>query len=103
MRGQSVVVDVEDITVSVRHTAAVELSAFAGHTFERVRNAFWRLVDGTTNTELARAKLRVGGAHTGMVVAKVYRAEGIWQFQALGAPIRAGHPVEAATQLDPYL
>lgn len=92
-----------DLTRLPAHVTAVVfvVTSYAGHTFERVRNAFWRLVDDATNTELARAKLRVGGAHTGMVVAKVRRAEGIWQFQALGAPIRAGHPVEAATQLDP--
>jgi stress response protein SCP2 len=66
------------------------VTSYGGHTFERVRNVFWRLVDGTTNTELARAKLRVGGAHTGMVVAKVHRAEGVWQFQALAHPSEPG-------------
>lgn len=82
------------------HVTAVVfvVTSYAGHTFERVRNAFWRLVDDATNTELARAKLRVGGAHTGMVVAKVRRAEGVWQFPSARrthpsrTPGRSRHP-----------
>ncbi|MFI1917366.1 TerD family protein [Nocardia sp. NPDC020380] len=79
------------------------ITSYAGHTFERVRNAFWRLIDGTTNSELTRSNLSAGGPHTGMVVAKVSREDGVWSVQALGHPIQAGHPVEAAAQVVRYL
>ncbi|WP_069162481.1 TerD family protein [Nocardia altamirensis] len=79
------------------------VTSYAGHTFERVHNAYWRLVDGGTDLELSGGNLRVGGNHTGMVVAKVQRTDEIWRFRALGAPIQAGHPVEAAEQVAPYL
>jgi len=79
------------------------VTSYAGHTFERVRNAYWRMIDGTSGAELARGNLRAGGRHTGMVVAKVYRDDGIWRLGAIGAPIEAGHPVEAIQQVTAYL
>ncbi|WP_024805199.1 TerD family protein [Nocardia sp. BMG51109] len=80
------------------------VSSYAGHTFERIRNGYWRMVDGSTNAELARGNLHGGGPHTGMVVAKVYRdSSGNWRVAAIGAPIQAGHPVEAVQQVSPYL
>ncbi|WP_405163217.1 TerD family protein [Nocardia sp. NBC_01499] len=99
---ETIAVDLTRLAPTV--TAVVfTVTSYAGHTFERVRNAYWRLIDGATDTELARANLRVGGAHTGMVVAKVYRAEGMWKLRALDQPIQAGHPVEAAEQIAPFL
>ncbi|WP_433520251.1 TerD family protein [Nocardia pseudovaccinii] len=71
--------------------------------FERVRNAFWRLVDGATNTELTRANLCSGGPHTGMLVAELHRGHGTWKLQSLGQPIQAAHPLEAVNQIGPYL
>nr|WP_083905358.1 TerD family protein [Nocardia transvalensis] len=85
------------------NTLMFVVSSYGGHTFERIRNGYWRLVDGSNNTELARGNLRGGGAHTGMVVAKVYREDGIWRLASIGAPIQAGHPVEAVQQVSPYL
>jgi stress response protein SCP2 len=79
------------------------VTSYAGHTFERLRNAYWRLVDGTSDAELARGNLRAGGTHTGMVVAKVHREDGIWRLAAIGAPIQAGHPVEAVPEATAYL
>ncbi len=94
-----------DLTRLPQQVSAVVfvVTSYAGHTFERLRNAYWRLVDGTANAELARGNLRAGGAHTGMVVAKVTRDEGHWRLAAIGAPIQAGHPVEAVQQITPYL
>ncbi|MBF6328009.1 TerD family protein [Nocardia transvalensis] len=79
------------------------VTSYAGHTFERVRNAYWRLIDGTSNAELARGNLRAGGPNTGMVVAKVYRDDAHWRLAAVGAPIHAGHPVEAVQPVTQFL
>ncbi|MCM6772364.1 TerD family protein [Nocardia sp. CDC159] len=79
------------------------VTSYAGHTFERLRNAFWRLIDGTTNAELARGNLRAGGQHTGMIVAKVYRDDATWRLAAIGEPIQAGHPVEAVAPVTRFL
>ncbi|GAB2563301.1 TerD family protein [Nocardia heshunensis] len=103
-KGDDEVITVDLTRVGSHVTAIVfVITSYAGHTFERVRNSFWRLIDGTTSTELTRSNLSAGGAHTGMVVAKVHREDGIWKVQALGHPIQASHPVEAAAQVAPFL
>ncbi|MFX0579021.1 TerD family protein [Nocardia nepalensis] len=99
---ETIAVDLTRLPVHVTAVVFV-ITSYAGHTFERVRNAFWRLVDGTTNAELTRANLRSGGAHTGMLVAKLHREDGAWKLQALGHPIQASHPLEAVDQIGPYL
>ncbi|WP_107655469.1 TerD family protein [Nocardia suismassiliense] len=103
-RGDNEMIDVDLTKLSPEASTVIfVVTSYAGHTFERVRNAFWRLVDGTTDIELTGGSLRVGGKHTGMVVAKVQREADVWKFRALGAPIQAGHPVEAAEQVAPFL
>ncbi|MEC3915809.1 TerD family protein [Nocardia sp. CDC160] len=103
-KGDDEVITVDLTRVGPHVTAIVfVITSYAGHTFERVRNAFWRLIDGTTSTELTRSNLSAGGPHTGMVVAKVHREDGVWKVQALGHGIQAGHPVEAAAQVVQFL
>ncbi|WP_405490121.1 TerD family protein [Nocardia sp. NBC_00511] len=103
-KGDDEVITVDLTRVGSHITSIVfVITSYAGHTFERVRNAFWRLIDGTTSTELTRSNLSAGGPHTGMVVAKVHIEDGVWKVQALGHPIQAGHPVEAASQVTKYL
>ncbi len=71
------------------------VTSYAGHTFERIHNGYWRMIDGATSAELARGNLHGGGPHTGMVVSKVYRDGSTWRVASIGSPIQAGHPVEA--------
>ncbi|WP_199742705.1 TerD family protein [Nocardia stercoris] len=102
--GDNEVISVDLARLPSAVTAVVfVITSYAGHTFERINNAFWRLVDGAGNAELARSNLRGGGAHTGMVVAKVYREGGAWRLQSIGQPIQAGHPVETISQVASYL
>lgn len=79
------------------------VTSYAGHTFERVRNAFWRMLDGISYAELARGNLRIGGSHTGMVVAKVYRDGPLWRLTVIDAPMQAGHPYDALPIVDAYV
>lgn len=83
------------------------VTSYEGHTFEQVQNAFTRLVDHTTNAELARFTLSGGKGpqhqHTGMVMAKVYRQGQDWKLQAVGEPMQARTPNEAMTQLTRFL
>jgi stress response protein SCP2 len=103
-KGDNEVIVVHLTDLPQRVTAVVfVVTSYAGHTFQRVRNSFWRLVDGTSKAELVRGNLRSGGAHTGMVVAKVYREGALWKLRAIGAPIQASHPVEAAPQVTHFL
>ncbi|MGM7646431.1 TerD family protein [Nocardia sp. JW2] len=79
------------------------VTSYKGHTFEQVQNAFCRLIDGTTNGELARYTLAGGMPFTAMAMAKVYRAGGDWKMQALGEGFQAKHPGEAVPQLGRFL
>lgn len=97
-----ITVDLTRISPEVTDVVFV-VTSYAGHTFELVRNAFWHLVNGANNTELVRSNLQVGGPNTGMVVAKLYLEDGDWKLESIGAPIQAGHPVEAAEQVRRFL
>ncbi|WP_040799938.1 TerD family protein [Nocardia higoensis] len=79
------------------------VTSYKGHTFEQVKNAFCRLVDGSNNAELARYTLAGGMPFTAMAMAKVYRAGVEWKMQALGEGFQAKHPGEAIPQLGRFL
>lgn len=78
------------------------VTSYKGHTFAQVQNAFCRLIDATTNSELARYTLHGGMPYTGMVMAKVFRGADGWKLEAIGEGIQAKHPGEAAPQLHPF-
>jgi tellurium resistance protein TerZ len=65
-------------------TLVFTVNSFTGDTFDRIENAYCRLVDATTNRELARYDLTGSGSHTGQVMAKVTRANGGWEMKAIG-------------------
>ncbi|SIR89800.1 TerD family protein [Williamsia sterculiae] len=71
------------------------VTSYQGQTFEQIDNAFCRLVDATTDIELARYTLAGGMPFTGLVMAKVYRAGPDWKLEAIGEGISARHPGEA--------
>ncbi|TQM29730.1 TerD family protein [Nocardia bhagyanarayanae] len=79
------------------------VTSYKGHTFEQVRNAFCRLVDGSNNAELARYTMAGGMPFTAMAMAKVFRVGGDWKMQALGEGFQAKHPGEAIPQLGRFL
>lgn len=60
------------------------VNSFRGDTFDRIENAYCRLVDATTSTELARYDLTGVGSHTGQVMAQLVRRGGEWEMKALG-------------------
>jgi len=60
------------------------VNSFRGQTFEKVENAFCRLVDQSNNQEIASYKLSSQGAHTGLIIAKIYRHNDAWKMHAIG-------------------
>ncbi|WP_427915717.1 TerD family protein [Rhodococcus sp. KRD162] len=96
---------VVDLTRVPQHVTGIifTVTSYRGQTFEQVDNAFCRLVDNTTNTELARFTLQGGMPFTGLVMAKVYRQGSEWKLQAIGDGIQAKHAGEAVKQLGRYM
>jgi stress response protein SCP2 len=79
------------------------VTSYEGQTFEQVTNAFCRLVDHTTGTELARYTLAGGMPFTAMAMAKVYREGGAWKLQAIGEGMSARTPTETVPHLARFL
>jgi tellurium resistance protein TerZ len=82
---ESVIVDLARLPVHVT-SLLFTVSSFNGQSFNEVENAFCRLVDESNGTELARYTLTGGGAHTSMVMARLYRHGGAWKMGAIGEP-----------------
>jgi stress response protein SCP2 len=78
------------------------VTSYEGQTFEQVQNAYCRLVDAADG-ELARYQLAGGMAYTALVMAKIYRAGGGWQLQAIGEGLQARTPIAAAPLLTRWL
>ena len=80
---ERIIVDLSRVPEDVK-TLVFVVNSFTGQTFDRVENAFCRLVDETTGTEIARYALSGRGSHTAQVMAKVYRHGGEWKMHAIG-------------------
>lgn len=60
------------------------VNSFRGQSFEKVQNAFCRLINAQNNQEVARFNLSCQGSHTALIVAKLYRHNGEWKMHAIG-------------------
>ena len=67
-------------------TIVFTVNSFLGQDFGKVENAYCRLVNDAGGAEIARFNLSAGGAHTGQVMARLYREGQGWNMQALGTP-----------------
>lgn len=78
------------IDLSAVHPAVAQIvfviSSYSRQTFDRVQNAFCRVVDDSTagSPEVVRYQLTESGPHTAMVMAKVSRGANGWSFSAIG-------------------
>jgi tellurium resistance protein TerZ len=61
------------------------VNSFTGQDFSQIENAFCRLIDETTENEVARYDLSGSGHHTAQVMAKLSRDGAGWTMTAIGA------------------
>jgi len=80
---EQIIVDLQRLPANVT-TLIFTVNSFTGDSFDRIENAYCRLVDETSGRELARYDLTGSGSHTGQVMAKVARQEGGWEMTAIG-------------------
>lgn len=78
-------VDLGRVPANVHHLVFT-VNSFRGQTFDEVENAFCRLVNAADGREIARYGLSGGGAHTAMIMARLYRHNGEWKMAAIGEP-----------------
>jgi tellurium resistance protein TerZ len=81
---ESVIVDLPRLSPAVTQIVFT-VNSFAGQDFSQIENAFCRLVDETTNEELARYELTGSGRHNAQIMAKVSRDGAGWTMTAIGA------------------
>ncbi|WP_328743878.1 TerD family protein [Streptomyces sp. NBC_00285] len=99
---ESIVVDLTGVPARVDQIVFT-VNSFTGQTFAEVQNAFCRLVDETTGTELARYTLTGGGRHTAQIMAKVRRGAGGWEMKAIGEPATGRTFQDLLPTIKPYL
>lgn len=80
---ESIAIDLPRLPSAAEHVV-LTVNSFRGQTFDRVDNAYGRVVDSSNGTELARFPISDSGPHTGLILARLSRAGGEWTFKALG-------------------
>ena len=81
---EQIIVDLPKVPAGVQ-TLVFTVNSFQGDTFDRIENAYCRLVDDTTGQEVARYDLTGSGPHTAQVMAKLSRTGNGWSMSAIGA------------------
>jgi len=80
---ETVTVDLSRVPANVK-TLMFTVNSFRGQSFEKVQNAYCRLINAQNNQEVAKFNLSCQGAHTALIVAKLYRHNGEWKMHAIG-------------------
>ncbi|MFI6040907.1 TerD family protein [Nocardia sp. NPDC051321] len=103
-KGDNELIAVDLTRLPLQVTAVIFLvTCYTGHSFAEIENAFCRLVDGGSGTEIVRYELH-GESHTGLVMGAMRRTDdGGWTYHEIDAGITARHPAEAAPQVRQYL
>lgn len=96
---EQIIVDLTQVPANVQSLVFV-VNSFTGQNFSQIENAFCRVVNGSSNQEIARYNLSAQGAHTAQIMAKIYRHNGEWKMHALGeiASGRTFHELMPAMQ-----
>ncbi|UQZ90230.1 Tellurium resistance protein terZ [Deltaproteobacteria bacterium Smac51] len=82
---EQIIVDLPKVPANVKYLVFT-VNSFRGQTFNEVENAFCRLVDSSSQKEIAKYALSGGGNFTAMIMAKLYRHNDEWKMHALGEP-----------------
>ncbi|HEX5401921.1 MAG TPA: TerD family protein [Pseudonocardiaceae bacterium] len=82
---ESIKVDLTRVPAAVV-TIVFTVNSFTGQNFSQIQNAFCRLIDETTEGEIARYDLSESGPHTASIMAKLTRDGDAWSMTAIGSP-----------------
>ena len=96
-------IDLSQVQATVQ-TLIFTVNSFSGESFAGIPNAFCRLVDDATGSEIARFDLSLeAGNHTGLVMTKLYRHDNEWKMQAIGESAEGRTFHDLLPALRPYL
>ncbi len=80
---ETISVNLEALPGNIRYLVFT-VNSFLGQSFEKVGNAYCRILDDLTGKELARFNLSDQGSHTGMIMAYLSRSPSGWDLTAVG-------------------
>ena len=80
---ESIIVDLTAVNPGIA-TLVFVVNSFSGENFSQIENAFCRIVDLSTGSEIARVDLSGSGQHTAQIMAKLVRTPTGWDFAAIG-------------------
>lgn len=60
------------------------ITSFSGQSFEEINNCVARLVNADTGVEMCKYELNAIGDHTAVIMCRLSRQNGGWEFKALG-------------------
>lgn len=80
---ETIAIDLTKLPTNVE-TLVLTVTSFRGQTFDKVQNAYGRVVDLRNNNELARYNISESGSYTGLIIASLKRSGGDWIYTALG-------------------
>lgn len=80
---EQIIVDLPRVPDYVQ-TIMFVVNSFTGQSFSEIENAFCRLVDQSSNREIAKYNLSCNGNHTAQIMAKLYRHNNEWKMHAIG-------------------
>lgn len=80
---ESIAIQLDRLDTKVEYIV-LTVNSFRGQTFDKVANAFGRVVDNQSGREMARFDISDSGPHTGLILASLTRNGGQWDFKAIG-------------------
>ena len=101
--------DDEQIKVALQSVpAAVKslvftVNCFTGQDFSQVANAYCRILNGSSQQEVARYDLSVQGSHNAQIMAKLYRHNDEWKMHAIGENGKGRTFEDLMPQITPHL
>lgn len=80
---EQILVDLNRVPPTVK-TMVFVVSSYSNDTFDQIDNAYCRMIDARSKTELVRYALSGQGPHTAQVMMSVYRHDNGWSVRAIG-------------------
>ncbi|MCO1653459.1 TerD family protein [Pseudonocardia humida] len=99
---ESIIVDLTRVPPAVTQIVFT-VNSFTGQDFSQIENAFCRLIDETSNDELARYELSGSGQHNAQIMAKVSRGGAGWTMTAIGATASGRTVQDLVPAVGPHL
>lgn len=99
---ETINVDLTRVPANVQ-SLVFTVNSFRGQTFDRIANAVVRLVNKSDNVEAFRYDLAAKGAHTALIMCKIYRHNGGWKLAAIGETANGKTAAELVTVAQPHL